>query len=374
MTLIFYILISIAFIVFVLFSYRLQLSFRRFKIKKQYTAAISAPSVTVCIPARNEMHAMGQCLERVLESDYTKLEVIVYDDSSTDDTSFLIRSFAHDGVRFVPGGPLPAGWLGKNYALEILAREASGTFLVFMDVDTFIEPTTISQLVGYTLTEKTEMVSVIPGRNDTWRPSVLFGHLRYFWELVLWNNKHLPTSSSLWMIKRHILLDAYGGFDPIKTEVSPESALATHMGTQMYHCLINNKVMGVTYEKKWQSQAETSRRLLYPKAGGMLLNGLFYSVVLFIISSVPFLLITSLVVGSLVTTLLCTVILVCFMLLYGTYLRHMWKSGWWLGLLLWPVVCIQELVFLVMSITGYITHTITWKGRPVSKVQDTLAS
>ena len=67
------------------------------------------PTVSVCIPARNEMHALEQCLEYILASDYGKLEVLVLDDSSSDQTPHIIRSFAHAGVRFIPGSPLPKG-------------------------------------------------------------------------------------------------------------------------------------------------------------------------------------------------------------------------------------------------------------------------
>jgi cellulose synthase/poly-beta-1,6-N-acetylglucosamine synthase-like glycosyltransferase len=231
---------------------RLRRSLQLFRITKNYTAAITAPSVSVCIPARNEMHAMGQCLERVLASDYRKLEVIVYDDSSADDTSLLVRSFAHAGVRFVAGDTLPEGWLGKNHALEVLTREASGTYVLFMDVDTYITPTSISQLVGYIMTEDVEMVSVIPGRSDTNRLSVLFGHLRYFWELVLHSRSHPASSSSLWMAKRRTLLDTFDGFTQFKSVVAPEMMLAGALAPE-YRCLVSNNQLGVTYEKKWSA-------------------------------------------------------------------------------------------------------------------------
>ena len=78
------------------------------------------PSVTVCIPARNEDHALTDCLHKVLASDYEKLEIIVVDDNSVDNTSVLIKSFAHAGVRFVAGSELPEGWLGKNHSLQML--------------------------------------------------------------------------------------------------------------------------------------------------------------------------------------------------------------------------------------------------------------
>src|SRR5690606_8106890 len=100
---------------------RLRQALRRFSSKTTMTKATiidDMPSVSVCIPARNEAHAMTDCLEHVLRSNYPKIEVIVLDDLSGDKTSSLIKAFAHDGVRFVEGEPLPDGWLGKNHALE----------------------------------------------------------------------------------------------------------------------------------------------------------------------------------------------------------------------------------------------------------------
>ena len=103
------------------------------------TSSDQLPSVSVCIPARNETHAMSECLESVLASDYPKLEAIVLDDHSSDNTSHIIRAFAHAGVRFVEGDELPDDWLGKNFSLQTLANEASGKIILFMDVDTRLE-------------------------------------------------------------------------------------------------------------------------------------------------------------------------------------------------------------------------------------------
>lgn len=345
---------------------RLNRSLRKYRIQKSYTAAITAPSVSVCIPARNETHAMTQALERVLASDYAKLEVIVYDDSSVDDTSILIRSFAHAGVRFVPGNDLPQGWLGKNHALEVLAREASGTYVLFMDVDTQIKPTTISQLVGYVMTEKVEMVSVIPGRDDAWRASVLLGHLRYFWELVLSRPKAPASSSSLWLMNRRTLLDTYGGFELLKAHVAPEAALAALLGTTAYHCLVANETLGVTYEKKWLSQVETARRLLYPMVGGTPLSGLLSISALALLNTPSFVVLSSLVAGWTVIQSGALLLVVSSMAIYSTYTYHVWSRAWWMGGVLWPVIIFQELILMLRSISGYARHTITWKGREVT--------
>src|SRR5688500_11530400 len=83
--------------------WRLWRAFALYRMPREIKLRTEMPSVTVCIPARNEMHALAECLERVLASDYEKLEILVFDDSSLDDTPTLIKSFAHEGVRFVPG-------------------------------------------------------------------------------------------------------------------------------------------------------------------------------------------------------------------------------------------------------------------------------
>ncbi len=343
---------------------RVHRALKKFRVNKNYTAAIEAPSVSVCIPARNETHAMTRCIEDVLKSDYKKMEVIVYDDSSTDDTSELIRAFAHSGVRFVPGMELAEGWLGRNHALEVLAREANGTYLLFMDVDTSVEPMTISRLVGYMMTEDIVMASVVPGRSRGTRASALFGHLRYFWEAILDRDGAPATSSSLWMIKRHVLLDTLGGFRPHKAEVDPEGHIAGIIGFRAYHCLFNNKALGVTYEKKWSSQYETSRRVLYPMMGGrwygavtgvavlLLLNvpllfavlGLFYP---------PFLMVSG--------TLYCIMIFI-----YGSYLSRVWSAHSWWGALMWPYAVLQEVFLFFSSVIGYKRHSIIWKGRSIT--------
>jgi chlorobactene glucosyltransferase len=346
--------------------WRLIVSLRRFRIKKTYTPAINAPSVSVCIPARNEMQVMTECLERVLASDYEKMEIVVFDDSSTDDTSVLVRSFAHVGVRFVPGVKLPEGWLGKNYALEILAREASGSIVVFMDVDTYIQPTTISQMVSYMLSEEVDMASVIPRREDAYRASVLFGHLRYFWELVLSRPKAPAASSALWMIKRDVLLKEFNGFERVKASVAPESALAQLLGTFRYHCLVSTTSLGVAYEKKWHSQLETGRRLLLPKVDSRWFGSWLAFAGLLLLNFPTFLVASAVFTGWTPSHLVGLFLEFAGMTLYGLYTFNLWSKGWWLGALLWPVVVLQELLIFIRSASGYARHTITWKGRPVA--------
>lgn len=342
---------------------RLWSSFALYKMRKDYETGADMPSVSVCIPARNEMHAMSECLERVLASDYEKLEIIVYDDSSADDTSLIVRSFAHAGVRFVAGGKLPEGWLGKNHALDILANEANGAFLLFLDVDTDVKPTTISQLVNFAVAEKLDMVTVVPQRQDTWRASVLFGVLRYFWQLVL-PMRAPATSSALWLMRRSRLQEM-GGLERFKNSVRPEVHIAKHLGGA-YQCLISTRELGVNIEKKWRSQCETSKRLLYPLFGGKWWSSLVGVGFLVFLNLPGFILLSAFVTGWLHIHTITLIILLAYCLIYGLYLMKKWVNKWWLGMWLWPYILFQELVLLVLSVVGYWSHSITWKGRNVT--------
>jgi chlorobactene glucosyltransferase len=318
-----------------------------------------APSISVCIPARNEKHAMTQCLEHVLASDYKKLEIIVFDDSSDDETSILVRSFAHAGVRFVPGSELPEGWLGKNHALDILAQEASGAYVVFMDVDTLVAPDSFSKLMSYMTSAKKSMVSVMPERDDAWRPSVLLGSLRYFWQLTLTSP---IAAGAFWAIKRDTLL-GLGGLAPHKSEVAAEARIAGLIGAD-YQLLIDDGRLGISYEKKWRSQMETSRRVLYPMAPGW--KAIFAVMGLAFLNVPTFVVLTDGLMGWSYRGVFPGLLLVGFVLLYAFYSSMAWRRNWWLGGLLWPVIILQEFGLFLWSMIGYARHTIKWKGRSVT--------
>ena len=345
---------------------RLYASIRRSSFPPDTPATEEKPSVSICIPARNETHALAECLERVLASDYEKIEILVFDDSSEDDTSLIIRSFAQAGVRFVAGTELPEGWLGKNHAFDVLANEASGTYIVFMDVDTIIEPSTVRKLVDILEAEKRSMVCVIPERADGWRMSVLFGHLRYFWELTVSSALRPATASALWAINRDVLLQEIGGMATYQATAAPEAAIAAQLGPDRYRSLISGSEVTVLYEKKWHSQVETSKRLLFPRANGTKFGALLALSSIALLNLPLFVLLSGFIVGWTLLQLIAVVALMTGMMSYGMYTYSTWRHAWWAGILAWPIVVLQELILFINSVQGYYRHTITWKGRPVS--------
>lgn len=354
---------------FALAGWRLHRNTALFSRRSLMTAARTVdelPSVSVCIPARNESHAMTDSLQRVLASTYPKLEIIVMDDVSRDKTPAIIKAFAQEGVRFIEGKSLPKGWLGKNHALNTLLKEASGTYVLFLDVDTQLTPDAIEQLVTYAQQHQASMVSVMPRRPQAIRASTVFAPLRYLWELLFHSPSSPAVASSAWMIHRQDFIRDFVDFEKLKAVIQPEAHIAaTYMATQRYRFLIGSQLLGISYEKKWRSQVDTSIRLLFPLLGSRMIAVIVTTLDLLIVSTPLFIGIGAVIAGNLLHAIIAVLLYLFGAVVYSSFLRAIWSRGWVLGSLLWPVVCIQEAILIIISAVRYRQGSITWKGRPI---------
>lgn len=136
------------------------------------------PRVSIVIPARNEERNVEEALQSVLALDYGNLEIDVVDDRSTDRTGEILDRMAAANprlrvvhVRELPPSGLGKSWLGKNHALELGGRKATGDYLLFTDADVVLEPTALRRAVGAMEAGGIDHLAVSP---EVDRPSLLF--------------------------------------------------------------------------------------------------------------------------------------------------------------------------------------------------------
>ena len=103
-------------------------------------------------------------MESFLNQDYPDFEIRVLDDEFTDSTSSILSSLfqANPKLKVITGKPLPAGWMGKNWACHQLSKAATGEYLLFTDADTIHHPTTLRESISAVLDQKADLLTAVP--------------------------------------------------------------------------------------------------------------------------------------------------------------------------------------------------------------------
>lgn len=133
-------------------------AFWRIKAAPAPTFTPSAKSVCAIIPARNEEATVGQAVKSLVGQ---CAKVIAVDDHSSDRTAEF-ASVA--GATVVTGGPLPAGWTGKLWALSEgiqAAKSLHPDYYLFTDADIVHSPHNVADLVSRAESAGLDLVSLM---------------------------------------------------------------------------------------------------------------------------------------------------------------------------------------------------------------------
>jgi len=120
--------------------------------------------VSVLIPARNEEKNIANILNDLQNQDYQNIEIIVFNDQSTDKTEEIVAEFSRNDsrIKLINSNGLPEGWLGKNYACYSLSKHAKGDFLLFLDADVRISNDIIINTIGHSIKHNLGLLSIFP--------------------------------------------------------------------------------------------------------------------------------------------------------------------------------------------------------------------
>lgn len=156
------------------------------------------PTVSICIPARNEQGRIGPCVEAALRCSLPDFEVVVVDDRSEDGTADEVRRIGDERVRLVEGTQPREGWAGKPWACMRAAGEARGDLLLFIDADVELAEWAPAAAVARMQKDGLDLLSLF----GDWR-------LESFWERAV-----IPVVG--WFIRGAVDLDAVN--DPGRAE------------------------------------------------------------------------------------------------------------------------------------------------------------
>jgi len=221
-----------------------------------------APSVSICIPARNEANSIERCVRSAANQHYPNSHVYVLDDGSTDGTSDILDELSSefpDTLSVIEGAPKPDHWLGKSWACHQLSEAAGGNILLFIDADTWLQPDAASKVVRSMGREVVDMITLWPEQtlDSFWEktvvPLVYFALLtllptRLVYRLPSWipsviRKKLEPQFAAAcgqFMAFRRQAYDAIGGHQSVKNKVVEDVELAKNIKRggftmKMYH-------------------------------------------------------------------------------------------------------------------------------------------
>lgn len=101
--------------------------------------------ISFIIPVKNGEKYIKRCLNSILSQDCDNYEVLVIDNNSTDNTKkIILNEFSSEKIKYFYLKKSGVS-LARNYGLKV----ATGEYIIFIDVDDYIEKNTISTINDY---------------------------------------------------------------------------------------------------------------------------------------------------------------------------------------------------------------------------------
>ena len=159
-------MIYLAYFIFAFTILQLLIAFVNLVFKSQLPRHQILPDclVSVLIPVRNEERNIGNLLNDLIHQDYQNIEIIVFNDMSTDKTLEIVKEYEKSDkrIRYFNSELLPEGWLGKNFACHSLAKMAEGEYMLFLDADVRLNKDIIINAISWADCHHLSLVSIFP--------------------------------------------------------------------------------------------------------------------------------------------------------------------------------------------------------------------
>ncbi len=233
--------------------------------------------VTAIAPARNEEAVIAACVNS-LASQAEISEILVINDQSTDSTAAIVSNLARSipKLRLLETKELPAGWVGKNNAVWLGAREAKSDWLLFTDADAVHEKDSAARALVIASQESAAMVSFSPEQvTDTWYEKSLIPYVycrlahKFSFDDVNDPAKPVAAANGQFLLIRRDVYQAVGGHAGVAGDVLEDVALSKRVKAAGYRIWFGTGqgIVRVRMYRSFSAMWEGWKKNLYPLMG-----------------------------------------------------------------------------------------------------------
>ncbi len=205
-------------------------------------AETDLPKVIAIVPAHNEQAGVAETIEGILTQNWPadKLQLIVVDDQSTDQTATVLKEI-HDRepsanrLTILTGASRPPGWAGKTWAVHqgVEAVDPSIEWLWMVDSDMKLSPNALAVAYSEACRTSADLVSLTAGvdARSVAQKATSLAMIHLLWQLYPLphvNNPARPEAlahGAFLLIKREIY-DRIGGMESLRQEIIEDIRLA----------------------------------------------------------------------------------------------------------------------------------------------------
>ena len=214
--------------------------------------------ISVLIPLRNEAHNVADLIATLRDQKYlTRVQYLFLNDNSEDETLSLLNQHTAGLNNFtvIDGSQLPAGWIGKTWALQQLFNASSSEIIVSIDADVRLESDAISRAVTLLKSSQLDFISPYPAQLAyTWSEKLIQPLLQWSWMstvvLRLAESTSRPSmvvANGQFFVVRRAALEKISGYEAVKADVLDDVFLGRALVKSGSHgCVANGASIAST--------------------------------------------------------------------------------------------------------------------------------
>jgi glycosyltransferase involved in cell wall biosynthesis len=336
----------------------------------QLDPASLRPSISAIVPARNEEAAIATCIESLaLQPEIA--EILVVNDQSTDKTAEIVRGLMSKIplLRLLETQDVPAGWIGKNNAVFLGAKEAKGSWLLFTDADAEVQPGAAARALQIAQEAEAALISFSPEQVvQSWYEKALipfvYSRLAKHFSYDAVNNRDSPAAAAngQFLMIRRDTYSSIGGHASVAANVLEDVALARRAKAAGFRLWFSSGqgIVRVRMYRSFAAMWQGWKKNLY-----LLVGGTPGAVLRELESTIPWIPLALILLG--IKFPITMLLGVCFLLIRQlTYGAEISRNGFAFKFILYyiPAVVLYAGV-LWASYRGHAKGKVEWKGREI---------